>query len=285
MAWQDAYAVEGTDFNVVDWAHPNGHRGADWKLAGGSVVPAFQKMRVHASNLFSSILGYCLTAQLIGGKWDGLYVGFAHLRGGTRPNNNDILYPGDQIGLVATGSTVRPVKKETLSTAGINYSGTSWDGPHIHMTLSKTIDGIFIGAIPTIQDPRPAVYAAIGGVSGSSLDVTPVVVKKPLPKPTPTPIPKEWDEMATKEEIRAVVQEVVTATLGNRPLTAIISYTSSGDRNGIYFAAPGHWHKFTGEEFTNVYQATPIFAGLPVVTPVNDRHFDLIRATFKNVTD
>jgi hypothetical protein len=253
MAWQEAYAVEGTDWNVHDAAHPNGHRGADWKLGAGKVVPAFQKMRVHASNLFSPILGYCLTAQLIGGQYDGWYVGFAHLRGGTRPNNNDILQPGGQIGLVATGTSVRPVPSRTLVTATPDYSGTSWDGPHIHMTLSKTIDGIFIG--PTI-DPRPIVYAGIGGVSGSSLNVTPVVVTKPLPKPTPTPIPKEWDEMATKEEIRAVVQEVVTATLGNRPATAIISYSSDGDRNGIYFAGAGHWHKFTGEEFTNVYQGT-----------------------------
>src|SRR5205085_10356333 len=98
MAWQDAYAVEGTDFAVKDSAHPNGHRGADWKLAAGSVVPAFQKCRVIASNLFSSILGYCVTVQLIGGKYDGYYVGFAHLRGGTRPNNGDILQAGDQIG-------------------------------------------------------------------------------------------------------------------------------------------------------------------------------------------
>jgi hypothetical protein len=98
------------------------------------------------------------------------------------------------------------------------------------------------------------------------------------------PVPKEWDEMATKDEIKTAVQEV----LGNRPGTVIVSYADPEDeqRNGIVIASlAGHWHKLTGEEKAQVYDAFPVaFAGLPTIVPGNDRQYDLVKSVYTNNT-
>lgn len=87
--------------------------------------------------------------------------------------------------------------------------------------------------------------------------------------------PKGWDEMATKEEIKAVMTE----TLSERGDTVIVSYSSSGWRNGIVLAAPGFWHGFTSEEWTQ-FNAHGLARGIRVLQPVNDRDYDVIRAIY-----
>ena len=52
----------------------------------------------------------------------------------------------------------------------------------------------------------------------------------------------------------------------------IVAYSSSTPRNGIWLFAPGFQHQFTAEEWTNW---SGKLAGVPVVTPINDRDFDL----------
>lgn len=97
------------------------------------------------------------------------------------------------------------------------------------------------------------------------------------PLPTNPPKPLEWDEMATKDEIKAAVAEVV----GARPASVIIKYEGGGARNGIYFAAPGFLHHFTGEEWTQ-FNAHGLNSGIKMVTPVNDRDFDVFVAIYTN---
>jgi hypothetical protein len=60
----------------------------------------------------------------------------------------------------------------------------------------------------------------------------------------------------------------------------IISYASSGPRNGIVLAAPGHWHKFTGEEWA-YFSATNLADGIPIHVPINDRAYDLVRVIYQ----
>ena len=93
-------------------------------------------------------------------------------------------------------------------------------------------------------------------------------------KPFTPPITKEWDEMATKAEIKQVVLEA----LGSRPDTVLIHY-GVGTRNGIVLAAPGFWHKFTGEQWTQ-FNAHGLRSGIREITPVNDRDYDVFKEIY-----
>lgn len=97
---------------------------------------------------------------------------------------------------------------------------------------------------------------------------------------TATPIPKEWDEMATEQQIRDIVAKEIRNTRTNEHF--IVSYASSTDRNGIVLAGFGYWHKLTKEEWDhfNWLQSNnglTIFAGLHIFTPINDRSYDILR--------
>lgn len=95
-----------------------------------------------------------------------------------------------------------------------------------------------------------------------------------------TPTPKEWDEMASKDDLRAVVAEEIRNTRTNEHF--IVSYASQTDRNGIVLAGFGYWHKLTAEEWEHFNWlksngGLTIFAGLHIFTPINDRSYDILR--------
>lgn len=95
-----------------------------------------------------------------------------------------------------------------------------------------------------------------------------------------TPIQKEWDEMATRQDIKEVVAEVVRDSKLQQMF--LISYSSPSARNGIVLAGPGYWHPLTGEQFEHFSwlksaQGRTLFAGLEVFTPINDRSWDILR--------
>ena len=85
---------------------------------------------------------------------------------------------------------------------------------------------------------------------------------------------KEWDEMATKDEIKSAVLEA----LSSRPDTVLIHYAGAG-RNGIYLAAPGSWHQFSTEEWKQ-FNDHGMRSGIRDVVPVNDRDFDVLKAIY-----
>lgn len=87
-------------------------------------------------------------------------------------------------------------------------------------------------------------------------------------------VPKEWDEMASKDEVKAAVLEA----LGTRPDAVLIHYSGAG-RNGIYLAAPGSWHQFTAEEWKQ-FSDHGLRVGIREVVPVNDRDFDVLKAIY-----
>lgn len=100
-----------------------------------------------------------------------------------------------------------------------------------------------------------------------------------------TPIPKEWDEMATKQEIKDALNEVLAGSKPNDRF--LISYASSGPRNGIVLAGMGYWHPLSGEKWEHFNwlksaQGRTLFQGLEVFTPINDRSWDILREICQN---
>lgn len=100
-----------------------------------------------------------------------------------------------------------------------------------------------------------------------------------------TPITKDWFDMATANDLRAVVREEIAREIKNTRTNEhfIVSYASQDERNGIVIAGYGYWHKLTAEEWEhfNWLQSNgglTIFAGLHIFTPINDRSYDILKA-------
>ncbi|MFS0715198.1 M23 family metallopeptidase [Microbacterium sp. 2P01SA-2] len=96
------------------------------------------------------------------------------------------------------------------------------------------------------------------------------------------PQPKEYDEMASKQEIKDAVAEVVGGVKTNEHF--LISYASNTHRNGIVLAGFGYWHPLSFEKFDHFSwpgsrsaQGRGLFSGLEVFTPINDRAWDILR--------
>lgn len=85
---------------------------------------------------------------------------------------------------------------------------------------------------------------------------------------------KEWDEMASKQEIKDALYEV----LASRPDAVLIHYSGAG-RNGIYLAAPGFWHQFTAEQWKQ-FQDHGMRSAIRELIPVNDRDFDVFKEIY-----
>ncbi|MDQ1215751.1 hypothetical protein [Microbacterium arborescens] len=101
------------------------------------------------------------------------------------------------------------------------------------------------------------------------------------PQPIPA-APKEFDEMASKQEIKDAVAEVVGGVKTNEHF--LVSYASDTHRNGIVLAGFGYWHPLSFEKFDHFSwpgsrsaQGRGLFSGLEVFTPINDRAWDILR--------
>lgn len=152
----ECYATLTDPFNsTIGRASP--HRGADYRRGAGQVVVAYEECIVTNSNIYSSFLGYCVTATRVR---DGRAIGWAHLILGTRPNDGDRLYPGDQVGLAAGWG---------------DNPGSSWSGPHIHTTEDDGNDWEHIWAGQN-SDPAPDIQAAKNGTAGGGGSSTPGLV-------------------------------------------------------------------------------------------------------------
>lgn len=152
----DCYATLTDPFDSIV-GRDSPHRGADYRRGAGQPVVAYEECIVTNSDIFSSFLGYCVTATRVR---DGRAIGWAHLKAGTRPNNGTRLMPGDQVGIVA-GWGEKP--------------GTSWSGPHIHTTEDDGNDWEHIWSGRN-SDPAPDIQAAKNGTSGGGGAATPGLV-------------------------------------------------------------------------------------------------------------
>jgi hypothetical protein len=168
-----------------------------------------------------------------------------------------LLHLGPRHCLKRVGDRVRrgePLAISGASGYGSEYFGASspYDsqmilttgGPHTHATLFPTHSyNNFVGLLDLeqwVMDSAPA-----GGTS--------------------SPLLKEWDEMATEQQIKDIAEKM-------RNLY-IITHASADADNGIYVVAPGHWRKIGGpaNDIARVYvdgdgetvysRATPLTTG------------------------
>jgi len=129
------------------YTRPQGHSGADYRAAAGDPVLAYETITITLVQ-WSKFIGWCVEGRAA----DGRHIGWAHLRN-VDVGIGDVVRKGTQLAEVA-GAGDAP--------------GTTWDGAHIHTTLSDQAEGIFAG--PTI-DPAPRIRAALAA-SPAGLDGT-----------------------------------------------------------------------------------------------------------------
>lgn len=115
-----------------------GHRGTDYRRAGGLPVYAYAK----------GVVGYVGVSRNLGGMVGmkihdtAHYVGWAHVR--PLVANGQRVEAGDVIGIVAADNLA-------------GWAGVLWDGAHIHTTLSGiSSEAAATGARP-LRDPAPLI--------------------------------------------------------------------------------------------------------------------------------
>lgn len=214
--------------------------GADWY----DPVPALRSGTVVESGRSGKIGGYVVVR--VGDQYDT----YTHL--------NSRALPG--VGTwISAGSGVAPLARSTNPSAGHNYTGSASTGPHLHFVVSTRPDTAYNPAPGEPIDPRPIIRSIINGsVAGGGA----------------TPFNQEEDEMASKQEIKDALSEV----LASKPDAVLIHYSGEG-RNGIYLAAPGFWHQFTAEQWTQ-FNAHGLRSGIRDLIPVNDRDFDVFKEIY-----
>lgn len=131
-----------------------------------------------------------------------------------------------------------------------NFPGYSWSGTHLHLVWHNKPGGAYLlNQKDSYNNPENLIREVLSTPAAS----TPIVPFIP---------PEEEENMI------------------------IVSHKSSDHRNGIVLAAPGHWHKFTGEEWAYVTSqkrsdGKPVFDGVESVdTGSNPRAWDLLRAVY-----
>lgn len=113
----------GTQWGVVDAAHPRGHRGHDIKCGAHAEIPALRGGTV-VKNGYSSILGYW--SVLI--KDNYVYDYYCHMVNGSQSNPGVWVPQGARVG---------------VSAAAGDKPGSAWLGPHLHYGSGPNENSIF----------------------------------------------------------------------------------------------------------------------------------------------
>lgn len=211
--------------------------------------------------------GYCLEAVWQAFKRNGArtdrsaptaYVGW---------QNSDDKHPGDRNPPPGVPVWWGPKASSSAGDVVISLGGgrvVATDWPHNGVIGITTIDA------RQRQIGRPYL-GWTGDILGADIAYSTPAGGGSTPAPT---TPKEWDEMATRAEVKSAVLEA----LASRPDAKIVSF-SGEDRNGIYLAAPGHWHQFTAEEWKQ-FSDHGLRSGIGDLIPVNARDFDVLKAIY-----
>jgi murein DD-endopeptidase MepM/ murein hydrolase activator NlpD len=107
------------------------HSGLDFAMPVGTPIPALANGTI-VLNQESKVLGHVVVLRIIDKQKRAAYIGYCHLS-----------EPG-----LAVGTKVKvgqPVGK-------VGNSGSASSGPHLHMTVSRQIKGVF-GPTSVKQDP------------------------------------------------------------------------------------------------------------------------------------
>lgn len=146
----------GAGYTIV----PNRHIGADWPLAGGTVVPALRAGRV--VQVVKTVTMSWGVVMDIGG---GLYVSYWHLSANGLPTRGDYIGLGGPVGRIARGY---------VSYSNPEYAGSLWLGPHTHIVVSTNPYSAYTQVsghrtLSAFRDPEK--YIVRGGASaGGSTD-------------------------------------------------------------------------------------------------------------------
>lgn len=251
-----SYLIPAPYSGVSSWsAHqrrkpPSSEPGTDYYMPRGTVLRAPARCRVvGVGGGIQPATGRFVTLD-DGTRW----IRYLHmLRQDVRVG--DELDPGEAFGLSGA------------SGYGSEHFGASSDndaamiartgGPHVHVTAFRG-RGYTFGSAGTVDFHALTGGAVAGGGSSAPSGGT----------------SREWDEMASREEVKGAVLEA----LGSRPDTVLIHYSGEG-RNGIYLAAPGFWHQFTAEQWKQ-FTDHGLRSGIRDVIPVNDRDFDVFKEIY-----
>lgn len=138
--WGNLWGIKGPFYG------PAGHRGHDIKAAARTAVPALRAGRVVTVRR-STVLGNVVEIQVATGDVDG----YAHITG-TKVLLGQQVAAGQTIGLIAGWS---------------DFHGTSWAGPHLHLTNGAAVGAVFSG--PT-RNPAPIIEKVLAGQPALSVE-------------------------------------------------------------------------------------------------------------------
>jgi murein DD-endopeptidase MepM/ murein hydrolase activator NlpD len=98
------------------------HSGVDWAMPVGTPIPALANGTIVLQQ-FSKVLGNVSVLRVMGKDKELYYIGYCHLR--------------------AEGLPVGTKVKEGDTIAFVGNTGSASSGPHLHLTVSKEIKGVF----------------------------------------------------------------------------------------------------------------------------------------------
>lgn len=113
------------------------HSGLDFAMPIGTPIPALANGTIVLSQE-SKVLGHVVVLRIMDKQKKLAYIGYCHLQ-----------KPGAQVG-------TKVKEGETVGLVG--NSGSASSGPHLHMTVSREIKGIF-GPVGVKEDPIAFVKA------------------------------------------------------------------------------------------------------------------------------
>ncbi|MFJ2535848.1 M23 family metallopeptidase [Microbacterium maritypicum] len=158
---------------------------------------------------------------------------------------------------LSTGSPVVKVGQGVAEGDPLGVMGKTGNVSGVHHHLEIVVNNVQV-------DPVPFITARLATAAGNSN----------TPTNSGGSTAKEWDEMASKDEIKSALFEV----LSSRP-DAVVIHSSYEGRNGIYLAAPGFWHQFTAEQWKQ-FKDHGMYSAVRELIPVNARDFDVFKEIY-----
>jgi murein DD-endopeptidase MepM/ murein hydrolase activator NlpD len=107
------------------------HSGLDFAMPEGTPIPALANGTIVLQQ-FSQVLGNVSVLRIMGADKELYYIGYCHLK--------------------AEGLAVGQKAREGDTIGFIGNTGSASSGPHLHMTVSREVKGVF-GPTSVKQDP------------------------------------------------------------------------------------------------------------------------------------
>jgi murein DD-endopeptidase MepM/ murein hydrolase activator NlpD len=180
--WKSPFAestVTGEYGTLSDFRRSRGmqpHSGRDFAPGANTIIPAVAEGTVRLLQ-WSDVLGWVIVHDAKGNDGKTYYIGYAHLSCATHGINcKGPKALGDHSPLTST--KVGDLKKLSEPVGRVGNTGSASTGPHLHLTVSMTVKGVF-GA--TSQKLDPKVIIASNAAKPKTPTVKPPEAAKPAP--------------------------------------------------------------------------------------------------------